>query len=69
MLGQLAGTTHRSESHLAVEPIEQYVAREAATIAGIERGLRDVRAGRVIPHDEAMSRLEAVIGEAEQGLG
>jgi predicted transcriptional regulator len=66
-LGRLADTTHRTKSFLAAEAITSYVAREAEIIEGIERGLADAKAGRLVPHDEAMARLEATIAAAERG--
>lgn len=54
-LGRLADTTHRTKSFLAAEAIATYVARETAIIEGIERGLADMAAGRLVPHDEAGS--------------
>lgn len=66
-LGRLADTTHRTESFLAAEAITKYVAHEAAIIDGIERGLADIEAGRLVSHDDAMARLESTIDEAERG--
>ena len=66
-LGHLADSTHRSKSFLAAEAITAYVTREAEIIGGIERGLTDMKAGRLVPHDEAMTRLEATIAAAERG--
>ncbi len=66
-LGGLADTTHRTKSFLAAEAITAYVTREAEIIGGIERGLTDMKAGRLVPHDEAMTRLEATIAAAERG--
>jgi predicted transcriptional regulator len=43
------------------------VARETAIIEGIERGLADMEAGCLVPHDEAVARLEAMIVAAERG--
>jgi predicted transcriptional regulator len=40
------------------------VAREAEIIGGIERGLEDMRAGRVVGHNEAMQRIRATIDRA-----
>jgi predicted transcriptional regulator len=42
------------------------VDRELEIIEGIKRGLADVAAGRVVSHDEAMSRLDAVTKDAKQ---
>ena len=60
-LSQLARVTHRSESFLAAEAISKYVSRETEIVAGIERGLADRKAGRLVPHGEAMARLEKTI--------
>ena len=60
-LSRLAARTRRSKSFLAGEAIAAYVARELEIIEGIERGLEDMKAGRVVPHDEAMRRIRAAI--------
>ena len=65
-LGQLADSTRRSKSYLAAEAVAVYVERELAIIEGIRRGIADTEAGRVVPHDEAMDRLDAVIEAAER---
>ena len=64
-LSRLATPTRRSKSFLAGEAIAAYVARELEIIEGIERGLDDMKAGRVVPHDEAMRRIRAVIDKAK----
>jgi predicted transcriptional regulator len=66
-LSRLAEVTHRTKSFLAAEAISRYVARESKLVEGVERGLADMKAGRVVPHDEAMARLEATIAAAERG--
>lgn len=60
-LGRLAQGTRRSRSFLVREAVEAYVDRELEIIDGVERGLADVAAGRVVPHDVAMAELQAVI--------
>jgi predicted transcriptional regulator len=65
-LVKLAATTRRPKTDLAAEAIEAYVVRESEIVAGIERGLDDMHAGRVIPHDEAMRRLRATVERARQ---
>jgi predicted transcriptional regulator len=42
------------------------IAREREIIRGIELGLADVRAGRVVRHDEAMRRVREVIDRASR---
>lgn len=63
-LGRLASATKRTKSFLASEAIEAFVAREMEIIEGINRGLADMRAGRVIPHDEAMRKARQAIERA-----
>ncbi len=66
-LDRLAAATHRSKSFLAAEAIAKYVEQEAEIVLGIERGLADAEAGRLVPQDGAMARLEATIAAAERG--
>ena len=63
-LARLAERTRRSRSFLAGEAITAYVERELAIIEGIESGLADMEAGRVVPHEEVMAEIDAAI-EAE----
>ena len=63
-LGKLAERTRRTKSFLAEEAIAGYVERELEIVAGIERGLDDKRAGRIVPHDEAMARIRKTIQQA-----
>jgi predicted transcriptional regulator len=60
-LGRLATHTKRTKSYLAGEAISDFVQRELSVIEGIERGLDDMRAGRVVPHKTAMRRLRATV--------
>jgi predicted transcriptional regulator len=64
-LGLLATATRRSKSFLAAEAVAAYVARERQIIAGIERGLVDMAAGNIVPHDAAMGELDALIDSIE----
>lgn len=63
-LARLAEHTNRSLSFLAGQAIADYAERELAIVEGIGRGLEDAKAGRVVPHDEAMRRLYQAIDEA-----
>lgn len=65
-LARLATATHRTKSFLAAEAISNYVERETEIVEGIERGIEDMKAGRIIPHDEAVARLEDIIAAAEK---
>ncbi|MFN3551464.1 MAG: CopG family ribbon-helix-helix protein [Novosphingobium meiothermophilum] len=63
-LARLSAGTRRSRSYLAAEAVAAYVERELAIIEGIEEGLADVAADRLVPHDVAMDRLDAAIAAA-----
>lgn len=58
-LETLAARTDRSKSYLANDAIERYLERELEIVEGIEKGLADMDAGRVVHHDEAMRRIRA----------
>lgn len=66
-LGRLADGTRRSRSFLAAEAVEAYVDRELAIIEGIERGLADVKAGRTVSHEDAMTSVRQAIEDAAGG--
>ena len=66
-LDRLAVDTRRSKSFLAAEAVSAYVERELEIIEGIRRGVADVEAGHVVPHDEAMAGVQAVIDAAKRG--
>jgi predicted transcriptional regulator len=68
-LGQLASATRRSKSFLAAEAVAAYVERESAIIAGIEGGLTDMKAGRIVAHDDAMAELDAEIDRIGREAG
>jgi predicted transcriptional regulator len=65
-LGLLATATRRSKSFLAAEAVAAYVAREQSIIEGIGRGVADMKAGRTVPHDDAMTELDAMIDAIER---
>jgi predicted transcriptional regulator len=66
-LGELAERTRRTKSFLAGEAIAGYVERELEIIVGIERGLEDMKAGRVVSHERAMTDIDATIERAKAG--
>jgi predicted transcriptional regulator len=63
-LGRLATHTQRTKSYLAGEAIATFVEQELSVIEGIQRGLDDMHAGRVVPHKTAMRRLRATVARA-----
>ena len=60
-LDLLAQHTSRSRSYLAAEAVAGYVSRELSIMEGIERGLADAAAGRLIDHDQAMDEIDRII--------
>ena len=64
-LGKLAERTQRTKSFLAGEAIGTYVERELEIVTGIEHGLDDMKAGRVVPHEEVMADIGATIKKAK----
>ncbi|MEK1896216.1 MAG: CopG family ribbon-helix-helix protein [Rhizobium sp.] len=65
-LTKIAEGTKRSKSFLAGEAVSAYVERELAIIEGIERGLADMAAGRVIPHEQATAEARQIIAEGRR---
>ncbi|KKX23801.1 MULTISPECIES: CopG family ribbon-helix-helix protein [Rhizobiaceae] len=65
-LDRIATDTRRSKSFLAGEAVAAYVERELEIIDGIKRGMADAAAGRVIPHDQAVAEMRAVIEDAKR---
>jgi predicted transcriptional regulator len=65
-LDRLAHDTRRSKSYLAAEAVSAYVERELEIIEGVQRGFADVKAGHVVPHDEAMAGIDEAIDAAER---
>jgi len=70
-LAELADLTGRSQSALAAYAIKAYVAHEIDICRKIQEGLDDVKAGRVIPHEEVMAKAQAIIDSkyAKRKLG
>lgn len=64
-LGRLSESTRRTKSFLAGEAIADYVAREMEIIEGVQRGLDDMKAGRVVPHEDAMQRIRTTIASRQ----
>lgn len=65
-LGLLARGTRRSKSYLAAEAVSAYVERELEIINGIERGIEDVAAGRVVSHDRVTAAARAIVANTKR---
>lgn len=62
-LSRLARHTQRSQDALVTEAIETFLSRESHDVATIEAALAEMRTAQLIPHDQAMDTLDAVIEE------
>jgi predicted transcriptional regulator len=65
-LGRLAKDTRRTSSFLAAEAVSDYVDRELEIIEGVKRGLEDVKAGRVVPHEQVVAEAREIIADARR---
>jgi predicted transcriptional regulator len=65
-LERIAADTRRSKSFLAAEAISAYVDRELEIIEGIKRGMDDVEAGRVVPHEQVMAEARQIIADVKR---
>ena len=64
-LERLAELAKESPDRLASDAVTAFVESEIAVIEGIERGLADVEALRLVPHDVAMRHLREVIARVK----
>ena len=60
-LDAIAAATRRSRSFIANEALEAWISREIELIEDIRIGLEEARAGKGIPHEEAMRRIDAAV--------
>jgi predicted transcriptional regulator len=63
-LDRLAELMERDQSEILAAALDTYADYELPIVEGILRGMEDVKAGRVVPHDEAMDRLDAIVEAA-----
>jgi predicted transcriptional regulator len=63
-LAELSERTRQPVAELAAEAVASYVEQESVILEGIARGLADMKAGRLVPHKEAMDELDAAIALA-----
>jgi len=64
-LERLADNTDQNPSRLASEAIAAYVDHELAVIDSIKGGLADMNDDHVVPHDQAMAEIFAIIDKAQ----
>lgn len=63
-LDRLGDITKRSRSFLATEALEIYTRYELEIVGGILEGLEDVKAGRVVPHEQVVAETRTIIDAA-----
>lgn len=68
-LGRIARETGRCRSGLAAQAVAAFVDRELKVVDGIRRGLADMKAGRVVPHEELVAEGRAIIAAARKAKG
>jgi predicted transcriptional regulator len=62
-LDALAKSMDRDRSYLLNEAIDGYLAYQRECVEKIEKGLEDIRQGRVIDHEVVMQRIDTLIRE------
>jgi predicted transcriptional regulator len=60
-LSRLATARGKSKSRLVREALAEFVLSEEAFAAAVEEGRADIRAGRVIDHDEVIREIDALL--------
>ncbi|TWF56507.1 CopG family transcriptional regulator [Neorhizobium alkalisoli] len=63
-LDRLANRSSVSSASLASQALSAYVANELEIVRGIERGLSDLEAGRVVSHQDAMEEINTLISNS-----
>ncbi len=66
-LAELSARTRQPAAELAAEAVASYVEHESRILDGIARGLADMKAGRLVPHADAMDELDVAIELAAKG--
>lgn len=64
-LERLARSTKRSRNFLAAEAIAEYVELNEWQIAGIKEALRDLDAGKGIPHERVRAWAQSLVTKRE----
>ena len=58
-----------SEAALVSHVLEEYLAYESSVRRKIQEGIDDAKAGRLIPHEEVMARIDAIIRKSSHPSG
>jgi predicted transcriptional regulator len=60
-LDRIAGTYERSRSWLIGRAVREYLDREEAYVRAVEEGIEAADQGRLVPHDQVMAEMDALI--------
>ena len=60
-LSRLASARRKSKSALVQEALAEFVLSEEAFAAAVEEGLADLRAGRLVDHEEVMREIRQLL--------
>jgi predicted transcriptional regulator len=63
-LDAIAAATRRTRSFIANEALEAWINREIELIEDLQVGLEEVKAGKGIPHEQAMHQIDAAVEAA-----
>lgn len=63
-LDRLASITERSKSFLVARMLDDHIDREIAICEGILGSMEDAKAGRTVPHEQAMAEIYDAIEQA-----
>jgi len=66
LLDALSKSTKRSKNFLAREAITHFVQSQADIVEGILQGIADVKAGRVVAHEDVKLKSRAIIAAAHK---
>lgn len=61
-LERLAARAGQSAEAVAAQALERFVSDELEIVRQIERGLDDLRNGRVVPHEQVTADIERLLG-------
>ena len=65
-LVKVATTLKRPKSWVIEQALHAYVESERHFIEAVEEGLADIRMGRVVPHEQVKSEMEAILARHQQ---
>lgn len=65
LVDRVASAGGHSRSRFVAMAIAEAAKREAAFLSFVQEGLDDLDAGRTVPHDTVMAKLDAIVAKHE----